>query len=234
MPGPSKALIVEDEMDIRELLTFILEREGYEVYAAEDGAKGLEMAQKVSPDIILLDIMLPKMTGLEVCKALKNSTQTHSVPIIMLTAKGEEEDIVQGLELGADDYIVKPFGPKVLLARIKAMLRRSLPNTGQVKIDSNIVEAYEIKLDNERRRAYLDEQEVELTYSEFEILLTLMKNPGKVFTRGLIIDTIRGELHAITDRSVDVQIVGLRRKLGGFGQYIETVRGVGYRFKDLN
>lgn len=225
-----KILIIEDDADIRELIRYNLAREGYQVTEAADGKAGLEAARSGHFGLILLDLMLPGLNGLEICKALKGSSNTADMPIIMVTAKGEEADIVIGLELGADDYVVKPFSPKVLTARINAVLRRK-------HISGEAEKAPVIKFDNleiheGKREVRVDGRPIDLTYTEFQILLCLASKPGWVFTRYQIVDAVKGEDYPVTDRSVDVQIVGLRKKLGRYGKYIETIRGVGYRFSD--
>ena len=224
-----KVLLVEDEEDIREMVHFNLFKERYQVLLASDGQTAVDVATKELPELIVLDVMLPKMDGFEVCERLKNDPQTKKIPIIMLTAKGEEEDVIKGLEVGADDYITKPFSPKVLLARIKAVLRRS---KSVVKGQKSVFTLNDIKIDLSKRKTFIRDAEVKLTYTEFQILHLLAQKSGWVFTRGQIVDSIRGENHAITDRSVDVQIVNLRKKMGDQGHLIETVRGVGYRFQE--
>lgn len=222
-------LIVEDEADIQELIRYNLKREGYTVEAADTGEQALQIARKKPVDLILLDLMLPAIDGLEVCKLLKNNEATASIPIIMLTAKGEEADIVTGLELGADDYIPKPFSPRVLIARLRAVLRRRAQTTPS---ETDTVSMHGITLHPGRFEVQVDGELVTLTNTEFKVLQYLMRRPGWVFTRYQIVDAVHGTDYAVTDRSVDVQIVGLRKKLGDAGQYVETVRGVGYRFKE--
>jgi two-component system phosphate regulon response regulator PhoB len=224
-----KILAVDDEEDILELLRYNLVQEGYQVVCSESGEDALSRAVSSDFDLILLDLMLPGIDGLEVAKRLKKDPRTNHVPIIMITAKGEEADVVKGLELGADDYITKPFSPGVLGARIKAVLRRR--DKRQAK-DEYIVRAHELVIDAGRREVTADGKSFDLTYTEFQVLNFLAGHPGWVFTRGQIVDAVRGEGYAVTDRSVDVQIVGLRKKLGPYGSYIETVRGVGYRFSE--
>lgn len=224
-----KILAVDDEEDIRELIRFNLEKDGYSVEVAESGEKALEKAFAISPDIILLDLMLPGIDGLEVAKKLKADPATEAVPIIMLTAKGEEADIVIGLEMGADDYITKPFSTRVLAARIKAILRRGTKNDVQ---SQDSIQIHDLVIDQGKRQVTADGRVVELTFTEFQVLLHLAGRPGWVSTRYQIVDAVRGEGYAVTERSVDVQIAGLRKKLGNYGSYIETVRGVGYRFKE--
>lgn len=224
-----KILAVDDEEDIRELISFNLEKDGYAVETAESGEEAMDMAFSFSPDLIVLDLMLPGIDGLEVAKKLKADNATQMIPIIMLTAKGEEADVVIGLEMGADDYMVKPFSPRVLSARIKAVLRRKTkvenPSGGAIHI-------HNLLIDQGRRQVSADGQIIELTYTEFQVLLHLANRPGWVSTRYQIVDAVRGEGYAVTERSVDVQVAGLRKKLGKYGEYIETVRGVGYRFRE--
>lgn len=228
MSKKQTVLIVEDEQDIMDLIHFNLLKEGFAVLCANDGVVGYETALKERPDLILLDVMLPGMDGLKVCSMIKKNKEISKTPIIMLTAKGSEEDQVLGFDNGADDYVSKPFSPKVLMARVYAMLRR----TTNTEIE-DLIEGHGIKIDPEKRKVYLDEELVELTFTEFQILYLLAKKSGKVFSRAQIVDSVRGENHAITDRSVDVQVVGLRKKLGTFGKFIETVRGAGYRFREI-
>jgi len=224
-----KILVVDDEEDLLELLTFNLVREGYSVLRASTGEKGLKSAGTELPDLILLDLMLPGIDGLEAAKRLKEERTTKNIPIIMLTAKGEEADIVTGLELGADDYVTKPFSPRVLLARVRAVLRRKSSDPPGEDED---IRVHELEIHRGRREVLVDEKPVSLTFTEFGILHFLARRPGWVFTRSQIVDAVRGDDYYVTDRSVDVQIVGLRKKLGPAGRYIETVRGVGYRFRE--
>ena len=224
-----KILVVDDEEDILELVKYNLEREGFQVTCAESGEKALKSTQHERPDLIVLDLMLPGIDGLEVARQLKQDKKTAGVPIVMLTAKGEEADIVTGLELGADDYITKPFSPRVLIARIKAVLRRQ---STQPQDPDQILNIGNLTIDSGRRAVSAAGNNVDLTFSEFQILLYLAARPGWVFTRSQIVDAVRGDNYPVTDRSVDVQIAGLRKKLGLHGDYIETVRGVGYRFKE--
>lgn len=221
-------LVVDDEEDIRELVGFHLNREGFEVLFADSGEKAIDTAQAKLPNLLVLDLMLPGLDGLEVCKKLKSSSKTMHIPIIMLTAKGEESDIVSGLELGADDYITKPFSPKVLVARIRAILRRKTEGVAERKP----ARIHELIIDPLRYEVLVKNKPVELTLTEFNILYTLIKRAGLVLTRYQIVDSIHGENYLVTDRAIDVQIVSLRKKLGSAEKYIETVRGVGYRFKD--
>jgi len=226
-----KILIVEDEKDIAELIHFNLFKANYGVFIASDGEQALKMANEQLPDLVLLDLMIPHISGLEVCKFLKENPATCEIPVIMITAKGEEEDIIKGLEVGADDYITKPFSPKVLLARVNAVFRRSKRDRFDVE---KVIHTNGVVIDPIRRKVVSQGSELDLTFSEFQIFHLLAQKPGWVFTRSQIVDLIRGKNHAITDRSVDVQIVGLRKKLGELGPLIETVRGVGYRFQETH
>ena len=222
-------LVVDDEEDILELVRFNLEREGYRVTCTPSGENAIQTATQKLPDLIVLDLMLPGVDGLEVAKFLKNEPKTREIPIVMLTAKGEESDVVIGLELGADDYITKPFSPKILSARVKAVLRRR----GQAEAEpSDRIKIHNLVIHTGRREVTVEGQRVDLTYTEFGVLNYLIRRPGWVFTRSQIVDAVKGADYFVTDRTVDVQMVGLRRKLGPAGKYIETVRGVGYRFKE--
>ena len=227
MTEKQKLLIVDDEEDIRELLRFNLEKEGYPILLAASGEEALSLAEKEAPDLILLDLMLPKMDGLEVTRRLRSNDKTRHIPIVMLTAKGEEADIVAGLEIGADDYVSKPFSSKVLLARIRTVLRRK-PLEEE---EGAILNVGDLRIHTGRREVSVKEVPIELTFSEFGLLHFLAKRPGWVFTRTQIVDAIRGEDYFVTDRAIDVLVVGLRKKLGSASKSIETVRGVGYRFK---
>jgi two-component system, OmpR family, alkaline phosphatase synthesis response regulator PhoP len=223
-----KILVVDDEEDILELLKFKLSKEGYQVMCAASGEEALRCVRSETPDLIVLDLMLPGMDGIEVARELKNDFHTKNIPIVMLTAKGEEADIVTGLELGADDYITKPFSPRILTARVKAVLRRRVKRSQD---KAEVIQIHNILIHPGRREALVDGNPVQLTFTEFGILHFLARRPGWVFTRSQIVDEVRGDDYYVTDRSVDVQIVGLRKKLGPAGDYIETVRGVGYRFR---
>ncbi len=222
-----KILVVDDEEDILELVRYNLSKDGYKVVCSNSGEDAVELATAFCFDLILLDFMLPGIDGLEVANILKRDVRTELTSIIMLTAKGEEADIVAGLELGADDYITKPFSPRVLSARIKAVLRRK---DKQPEDDEYVIRIREFTIDSGRRQVKVDGHPVELTFTEFQIVKFLATNPDWVFTRNQIVDAVRGEGYAVTDRSVDVQIVGLRKKLGPHGNCIATVRGVGYKF----
>ncbi len=224
-----KILVVDDEEDILELLRYNLLREGYNVSCAASGEEALRLAQSEIPDLLVQDLMLPGIDGLEVTKILKNDSRTRDIPIVMLTAKGEEADIVTGLELGADDYITKPFSPRVLVARVRAVLRRKVK---EYKDETPVLRIHDISIHPGRHEVLVNDKPVQLTLTEFGILNYLARRPGWVFTRSQIMDAVKGEDYFVTDRSVDVQIVGLRKKLCNAGKYIETVRGVGYRFKE--
>jgi two-component system, OmpR family, alkaline phosphatase synthesis response regulator PhoP len=224
-------LVIEDEEDILALVHYNLSKEGFKVSCAQSGEEGLKAARDLTPDLIVLDLMLPGMDGLEVCRVLKRESATSRIPLVMLTARGEELDIVNGLELGADDYVTKPFSPKVLLSRLKAVLRRrersDAPDEGEA------IQIGGLTIHPGRNEVMVEGEPVELTFTEFRVLHLLASRPGWVFTRYQIVNAVRGDDYSVTDRAVDVQIVGLRKKLGNAGKFIETVRGVGYRFKDL-
>jgi two-component system alkaline phosphatase synthesis response regulator PhoP len=224
-----RILVVEDEEDILELVRYNVAKEGYHVEIAMSGEDALKKVKQEPYDLILLDLMLPGLDGLEVCKILKNDSRTAHIPIIMLTAKGEEADIVVGLEFGASDYVTKPFSPRVLIARIKSVLRQVQTTE---RNGSQVIVIHDLQINPSRYEVLVQGSPVKLTSTEFGILLCLARRPGWVFTRYQIVDAVKGEDYIVTDRAVDVQIVGLRKKLGSAGQYIETVRGVGYRFKD--
>jgi two-component system phosphate regulon response regulator PhoB len=224
-----RILVVDDEEDILELVRFHLAREGYQPVLAASGEEALKKAGREKFDLIVLDLMLPGLDGLEVAKGLKADSRTKGTPIVMLTAKGEDADVVSGLEIGADDYITKPFSPRVLTARIKAVLRR---RSRAALDDTTTITIHELEIHPGRRTVIAGGNVLDLTFTEFQLLCVLARRPGWVFTRSQIVDLVRGSDYPVTDRSVDVQVVGLRKKLGGYGHYIETVRGVGYRFKE--
>ena len=233
MVARETVLVVDDERDILELVKYNLDKEGYQVTAVATGEDALLAARSKLPDIIVLDLMLPGVDGLEVCRRLKAEPTTRGIPIVMLTAKGDEADVVAGLELGAADYVTKPFSPRVLTARIRAALRR-----GDAEDDAGgTVRVKDLTIHPGRHQVTVGDKAVELTATEFRIMLFLAKRPGWVFTRQQIVDAAQGDDvfvtdRYVTDRSVDVHIVSLRRKLGECGAYIETVRGVGYRLQD--
>ena len=222
-------LVVDDEEDILELLRYNLAREGYRVTGAASGEEAVKTARALLPDLILLDLLLPGVDGLEVCRRLKGDARTRPIPIIMLTAKGEEADIVAGLELGADDYVTKPFSPRVLLARIRTALRR---RAAEVPAETAPLKFKDLVINPGRHEVLLAGRPLDLTVTEFHLLHLLARRPGWVFTRSQIVKEVHGEDFAVTERSVDVHIVGLRKKLGAFGKSLETVRGIGYRLKD--
>ncbi len=221
--------VVEDEEDILELIRFRLTQEGFAVTTASNGEEAVKLISLKPPDLVLLDLMMPELDGLDVTRHLKKSPKTAAIPIIMVTARGEESDIVTGLELGADDYITKPFSMKILLARVRAALRRRR----EPPADKNAaLRIHDLEINPGRHEVLVKGKPVEMTFSELRILHALAARPGWVLTREQIVDAVRGEDYAVTDRAVDVQIVGIRRKLGTKAECIETVRGVGYRFKE--
>jgi len=224
-----KITIIEDEEDIRHLVCYNLEKEGYSVCSYESGERGLNGIKNDPPDLVLLDLMLPGIDGMEVCRRLKQDAATRDIPVIIISAKGEESDIITGLERGADDYLSKPFSPKILLARIRTILRRvnqPLPH------EDDIIQIDELVLNPGKFSATLSGKPLELTAGDYRLLHFLASHRGWVYTRYQIVDAIRGEGYVVTERAVDVQVAGLRKKLGDYGHYIQTVRGVGYRFKD--
>lgn len=220
-------LIIEDETDLAELVSFNLEKEGYRPLTAPDGPSGLESVRHNSPDLILLDLMLPGMSGMEICKILKSRDKTASIPIIMLTAKGEEIDRVVGFEVGADDYIVKPFSPRELLLRIKAVLRR----TGSGEPASKIIKVDSIAIDTDRHIVIVDGNEVILTTTEFKLLFNLAERLGRVQSRDRLLKDVWGINHMGDTRTVDTHITRLRNKLGEAGEMIKTIRGFGYKME---
>jgi two-component system phosphate regulon response regulator PhoB len=224
----TKVLIIDDEPDIVEFVSYNLQRERFETLQAGDGPAALRLAREFLPDLILLDLMLPGINGLEVCRQLRQVPETCEIPIIMLTAKGEEADIVTGLEIGADDYVPKPFSMRLLLARIRAVLRRS--GRGEQE-GATITKIDELVIDDERHEVTLEGEPVPLTLTEYKLLRFLARNAGRVFTRSQILGNIQGEHVLVVDRAIDVHVAALRRKLGDASSLIETVRGVGYRFK---
>jgi len=224
-----RILVVEDEEDIQNLVLFNLDKEGYRTSGADSGEQALKEAHAEPPDLVILDLMLPGMDGLEVCRRLKAGARTAHVPIIMLTAKGEETDIVAGLEVGADDYVTKPFSPRVLIARVRAVLRKRRREDPD---DDAPIKVHDLLLNPSRHEALLSGKPLDLTATEFALLHFLARRPGWVYTRAQIIEGVKGDDYPVTDRAVDVQVLGLRRKLGDAGDYIETVRGVGYRFRE--
>jgi len=224
-----RILVIEDDEDIQELIRHNLSAEGYSITLSGSGEDGLAKARRDVPDCILLDIMLPGLGGLEVCRELKKNGKTQLIPVLIVTARGEESDIVAGLELGADDYIVKPFSPRVLVARVRAIFRRK---TRDAYNQSAVVTVKGIEIHPGRHEVVAEGRKLNLTHLEFQVLHLLASQPGWVFTRSQIIENVRSDNYPVTDRSVDVVIVGLRKKLGNAGDTIETVRGVGYRFTE--
>jgi two-component system alkaline phosphatase synthesis response regulator PhoP len=222
-------LAIDDEQDILDLLSYNLSKEGFRVAAVTTGEEGIRAARAAVPDLILLDLMLPGIDGLEVCRTLKEDARTRQVPIIMLTAKGEEADLVTGLELGADDYITKPFSPRVLLARLRAVLRRRAANPPEETAPLII---RDLTINPGRHEVLVQGRPVDLTVTELRLLHLLARRPGWVLTRSQLVEGVHGNDYPVSDRSVDVQIVALRKKLGPAATYVETVRGVGYRFKE--
>jgi two-component system phosphate regulon response regulator PhoB len=228
-------LVVEDEADIRELVSYTLLKAGYQVASVASGEEALAIAMAQPPDLILLDLMLPGVDGLTVCQKLRGDPTTSGIAIVVLTAKGEDSDIVTGLNAGANDYITKPFSREVLLARVRAALRNVAPRTEggtQPAGSEEVIKVHNIVIHPGRHSVLVDGQPVELSATEFRILQVLARKPGWVFTREQILDGVHGDNYAITTRAVDVQIVGLRRKLGSAGNHVETVRGVGYRLRE--
>lgn len=224
-----KILVVDDEEDILELVKINLSQEGYAVECAATGEQALNKLTMGPVDLIVLDIMLPGIDGYTVARRIKSDPDFRNIPIVMLTAKGSEADVVTGLELGAEDYVVKPFSPRVLLARIQTVLRR---NQAPGSAKNHLIQQDNLRIDLRKHEVTVDGKVVNLTYTEFAVMALLAAKPGWAFSRSQIVDKVRGYNYSVTDRSVDVQIVGLRRKLGHYGHIIETVRGVGYRFKD--
>ncbi len=223
-------LVIEDDSDIVEIIQYNFEREGYRVITAANGEKGLELAKGRRPALIILDLMLPGLDGIEVCKRLRGQNDTRNIPIVMLTAKGEETDIVLGLGVGADDYVTKPFSPKELLARITAVLRRGdlkeeVPAGGRIDRGG-------IAIDPMRFKVQVKGTEIPFTLTEFKILSILASNPGRVYTRQLLLDKIQGGEVYVDDRNIDVHVRAIRRKLGELSEMVVTVRGVGYKFRE--
>ena len=227
----AQILIVEDDPDICELLAYSLGKEGYLIQQAGSGEAACSIMKDAVPDLMLLDVMLPGMDGLELMRRLKSDQRLRAIPIILASAKGEESDIVAGLELGAEDYVTKPFSPRILLARVRTALRRHAQVDSAQSKDETIC-AGVLSLDSSRHETRLDGKKLDLSATEFSVLELLARAPGRVFTRSQIIDAVHGHDHPVTDRSVDFQILAIRKKLGSGEGMIETVRGVGYRFRD--
>jgi len=223
-----KVLFVEDDLSLQRSISYILEQEGFDVICSGTGEEAVELARKKSPDLILLDLILPGMDGFGVCEFLKKDPQTEKIFIIMLTGKGLVDEIVKGLELYADDYITKPFEPKILLARIHAVLRRKMKSLHR---EQNFLKFTDLTIDLRGYVVRIAGEKIELTKTEFDIIALLAKNPNQVFTRARILDQVRDDNYPITERVVDYQVTSIRKKLGKAGDYIKTVRGVGYKFE---
>jgi len=222
-------LVVEDEETIQELITYHLKKEGFRVTCVASGEEALRKLRTEEYGLVLLDLMLPGIDGLEVCRNIRKHSSTAHLPVMMVTAKGEESDIVAGLELGADDYMVKPFSPRVLVARVKALQRRRRKSDADTQAP---IEMHGLSIHPGRHEVMVKGERIDLTNLEFKVLYFLASQPAWVFTRYQIVEGVRGDNYPVTDRSVDVLITGLRKKLGDAGKYIETVRGVGYRFRE--
>jgi len=220
-------LIIEDERALVEVLTYNLRKEGFDVHAATDGQDGLRRAQTTLPDLIVLDLMLPVIEGLEVCRVLKSGVRTRDIPLLMLTARSEEVDEIVGFQMGTDDYVTKPFKIKPLIQRIKALLRRKRPAT----VEGDVVSAGGIEIDRAQHRATVDGHELNLTPTEFRLLWALVRQPGRAFSRHELMETAMGDDALVLERTIDVHVKSLRQKLGDRAEQIETVRGVGYRFR---
>ena len=223
-----RVLIIDDEKDLIELVRYNLEKEGFQVQSALNGESGMADALRDLPDIIIIDLMLPGIDGLEVCRFLRSDNRTSRIPIVMLTAKSAESDRIVGLELGADDYITKPFSPRELTARVKAVLRRTAPP----QKPPEMIRRGQLSIDTSRREVICGGKTIILTATEFRLLQFLADHPGRVFSRSHLIDGALGQDVSVLDRTIDVHITGLRKKLGDCGEWIETVRGFGYRFKE--
>ena len=225
-------VVIDDEEDILELLDYNLSLNGFNVILKPDGPSGLDAIRKHKPDLIILDLMLPGLNGLDICRIIKNDCELSHIPIVMLTVKGEEKDIITGFELGADDYITKPFSIHVLIARIRAVLRRSQINTDA--LSKRYIQIGQLRIDSELFRVTVGECDIRLTKTEFGILRTLAQNDGKVFTRKQLLHAVQGQTDLVTDRTIDVHLTSLRKKMGETGYLLETVRGVGYRLRSEN
>jgi two-component system, OmpR family, phosphate regulon response regulator PhoB len=224
----AKILVIEDEADIRQVLDYNLRTAGHDVIAVERGREGLELAREQRPDLVLLDLMLPDVSGTEVCRAIKDDPSTRTTPVVMLTARAEEIDRVVGFEIGADDYVTKPFSVRELLLRIRAVLRRSETRSAE----TNLVEFGSLRIDRDAHRVWVETQEIELTALEFKLLVTLYDRRNRVQSRSALLDHVWGLDTKISTRTVDAHVKRLREKIGAARDYIETVRGVGYRFAE--
>jgi two-component system alkaline phosphatase synthesis response regulator PhoP len=228
----ASVIIIEDDESIQELIAFHLEKEGFQTRRISHGSQALLEIGAHPPDLIVLDLMLPGVNGEEICKHLKATEETRNIPVIMVTAKITERDVVHGLDLGADDYLPKPFSPKVLVARVKALLRRPRGANDKPDVKTRPVKFGDLAIDPRRHDVTLAGTPIELTLTEYKILVFLTQKPGWVFSRSQIVESVRGDAYHVTDRSVDVIVFGLRKKLKDRGDMIETVRGVGYRFRE--
>lgn len=226
-----KIVVIEDEPDIREVIEHNLRREGYQVFCTPDGEAGWDLVRQKAPDLILLDLMLPGLDGIELCRRLKADPLTSEIPVIMVTAKGEESDVVLGLGVGADDYVCKPFSPRELLARVRAVLRRAGPALAADATRDRIMRQG-LSIDRLKHEVSIDGHPVPFTATEFRLLYCLASHPGRVFTRDQLLSRVIGESVAVIDRNIDVHVRAVRKKLGPYRELLETVRGVGYRFRD--
>lgn len=230
--GTQKSIvIVEDEPDILEVLSYNRRREGFDVATSDDGEKGLKLIQDTKPDLVLLDLMLPNMDGLDICRTMKSDQTTTHIPIIMVTAKSEESDLVLGLGLGADDYVIKPFSPKELVARVKVVLRRGL--AAQQSEHNERIEVDGLTLEPDKHKVTLNGEVIKFTATEFRLLHYLACHPGRVFTRAQLLAKAAGDVVVLVDRNVDVHIRSIRKKVDPLQTFVETIRGVGYRFKEI-
>ncbi len=227
MTKSANILVIEDEDDIRKLIEYYLKTEGYTVVTADNGEAGLEKVRQEKPDLLVLDLMLPGLDGRDICRILKADSRTLDLPIVMLTARSSDDDIVEGLEIGADDYITKPFSPKVLIARI----RKILDNGGGGSRSEDLIRHGDLEVNYRNRDLSIASQKIDLTYTEFEMLYLFISHPGQVFSRFEIVNAIKGDNYIVTDRTIDFQMVGLRKKLGSYARLLKTVRGAGYKFQ---
>ena len=227
----ARVLIVEDERDIADLLRYNLQEAGFETDYVRNGADALHRAVEKTPDLILLDLMLPEVDGMIVCRLLKNDPRTKNIPVVMVTAKTAEKDRVAGLELGADDYITKPFSPREVVLRVSAVLRRL--QAGKHQEDTKQIKTHGLIIDLDKHQVFTENGPIDLTATEFKLITLFARSPGRVFTRDILMDVIWGQEYYGIDRTVDTHVSRLRRKLGEFGKHIETVHGVGYRFKEI-
>lgn len=229
MINKTKVVIVENEQDMLKLITYILTKNNYEVVGFDSGEKALSYINENKPDLVLLDVMLPLMNGFEICKCIKNSSETWSIPVVMLTARNNELDVLTGFELGADDYITKPFSEKIFLARINAVIKR---NNRDIAKQDSILKFKDLQIYPNKLEVFVEGNYLDLTSSEFKVLHLLAQKQGRAFTRSQILDELKGDDAYVYERSIDVLMVRLRKKLGIYGKYIETIYGVGYKFKE--